>query len=90
MMQSPRLKLIEEKLNAALNPSFLEVIDDSAQHVGHAGAEFGAGHYTVKIAAEVFKEKSRIAAHREVYAVLGDMIPNEIHALRIEIVKEPT
>ncbi len=61
------------------------MIDDSAKHAGHAGAEGGAGHYSVIIAADCFNNLSRVAAHREIYHVLADLIPHEVHALRIVI-----
>lgn len=80
-----RIPLIEERLRAAFAPVMLEVIDDSAQHIGHAGSRDGAGHYTVVIAAACFDGLSRVDAHRKIYAVLADLIPREIHALRIDI-----
>jgi BolA protein len=78
-----RISLIRERLEKTFNPTTLEIIDDSAQHQGHVGAQNGAGHYTVIIAAEVFKGKSRIATHRMIYAALDELIPDEIHALKI-------
>lgn len=80
-----RLNLIRERLQNAFSPSMLEILDDSEKHKGHAGAENGAGHYTVIISAACFKNISRIEAHRKIYAVLDDLIPHEIHALKIKI-----
>lgn len=79
-----RIDLIEQKLQDAFNPLELEIIDDSAAHVGHAGAAGGAGHYTVIITAEAFSGKMPVKKHQMVYEVLGDMIGPEIHALRIQ------
>lgn len=76
-------ELIQESLQNAFTPTQLEVIDDSAKHKGHAGSRDGAGHYTVKIKAECFKNEARIDIHRKIYQVLGDLIPEKIHALRI-------
>lgn len=84
-MSKERLQLIESRLRTAFNPLVLQVEDDSARHAGHAGSAGGAGHYTVIIGADCFREQSRVAVHRAVYAVLKDMIPNEIHALRIQV-----
>lgn len=81
-----RVTLIQDRIQAAFNPRQLEVIDDSHKHIGHAGNAGGAGHYTLIISKEVFSGKSRVAMHREVYAVLNDLIPHEIHALNIKIV----
>lgn len=79
-------KQIYELLQNAFVPTQLEIVDDSAKHAGHAGNVNGAGHYTIVIAADCFKNKSRIAIHREIYAVLSDLIPSEIHALQIKLV----
>jgi BolA protein len=49
MNNDTRLERIRSALQAALAPTLLEVGDDSALHVGHAGAASGGGHYSVKI-----------------------------------------
>lgn len=85
MNNKTRTDIIREKLETAFQPSKLEVIDDSAQHVGHAGASTGAGHFTVKIKAGTFEGKSLVAAHQMVYQQLNDMIGPDIHALSINI-----
>lgn len=85
MTPDQRTAEIQKRLTENFSPSVLEVIDDSAKHIGHAGSQGGAGHYIVIIVADTFKNKSRTAAHREIYAVLGDLIPDEIHALQIKI-----
>jgi BolA protein len=79
-----RHDIIKQRLQNAFSPTHLEVHDDSEQHKGHAGSQGGAGHYTVIIAAECFKDKSRIAVHREIYHLLDDMVPDQIHALKIK------
>ena len=68
---------------APLAPSRLEVRDDSAQHVGHAGAAGGAGHFSVTIVSEQFLGKTRLARHRAVLECVGDLIPYPVHALAI-------
>ena len=80
-----RIEMIKQRLEEAFSPTFLEVIDDSEKHIGHAGASGGAGHYTVVIASLSFKNKTRLSVHREIYAVLSDLIPHEIHALKIKL-----
>jgi len=44
-----RVDKIRSHLNAALQPSELEITDDSHLHAGHAGAREGKGHYSVRI-----------------------------------------
>jgi BolA protein len=74
--------LLRERL-AALNPTRLEITDDSAAHAGHAGNQ-GGGHYFVMIESSHFSGKSTIIRHRLVYQAVGDLIPHAIHALSIQ------
>ncbi len=74
---------IQKKLHQALAPTFLEVMDEGEQHLGHA--KEGAGHFAVRIASPLFKNKPLIECHRLIYAALGDLMHNKIHALRIDI-----
>jgi len=78
-------EIIEEKLQAAFQPTQLEVIDDSAKHLGHAGARPGGQtHYTVKIVSTHFAGMSRVAKHRAVYAALDGLFEQGLHALAID------
>jgi BolA family transcriptional regulator, general stress-responsive regulator len=79
---------IEKKLHQALAPSFLEVIDEGDQHIGHA--EEGAGHFAVRISSPLFKNKPLVECHRLIYAALGNTMGSEIHALSIKILDEQT
>ena len=67
---------------ASLQPVSLELQDDSALHLGHAG-NTGGGHFTLKIVSSQFSQKSQIIRHRLVYQALTDLIPQQIHALSI-------
>jgi len=78
---------IEERMQqrlAALMPESLEILDESAQHVGHAGAQSGGGHYQLIIVSRLFSAKALPARHRMVYQALGSMMQQEIHALAIK------
>lgn len=75
------LDLLRERL-ATLEPTQLEIRDDSALHAGHAGNS-GGGHYSVTIESSHFAGKSTIIRHRLVYQAVGDLIPSGIHALSI-------
>ena len=69
---------------AVLAPESLEVKDDSAAHAGHAGAAPGGNtHWSVYIVARAFEGKATVARHRMVYAALGELMNNPIHALQI-------
>ncbi len=68
----------------ALAPERLELVDESAKHVGHAGARPGGNtHWRLTIVSAAFAGKSTVARHRLVYAALGDLMQNPIHALAI-------
>ncbi|HEX9207068.1 MAG TPA: BolA family protein, partial [Steroidobacteraceae bacterium] len=55
---------LEARLRAALQPSELEVIDDSHRHAGHAGAADGRGHFTVNLISERFAGLPVVRRHR--------------------------
>jgi BolA family transcriptional regulator, general stress-responsive regulator len=76
---------IEQKLRDALNPTLLEVIDDSHQHAGHMGARPGGEtHFTVKVVAIAFEGLNRVARQRLVYKILAEEMAGPVHALAIE------
>ena len=79
-----RIDRIRAALQAALQPTALEVVDDSHKHAGHEGARDGRGHFTVRVVSAVFAGKPPLARHRAVYAALGEMMQTDIHALAIE------
>ncbi len=78
---------LEASLREALSPTQLEVIDESAAHAGHAGANgLGHGtHFRVRIAAPAFVGQSRVAQHRLVYDALQKFTDAGLHALAIEV-----
>lgn len=77
--------LIRERLEQAFLPTHLEVIDESNQHIGHTGYQGGGRHFAIIIAAHCFKNMKRVEAHRRIYALFTDLMPEQIHALRITI-----
>lgn len=83
----PSAEAIHATLQAALSPALLEVIDESAAHAGHAGANgLGRGtHFRVRIGGTAFAGQSRVAQHRLVYDALRQFTDAGLHALAIEI-----
>ena len=73
---------LRERL-ADLRPVAFELHDDSAAHVGHAGAASGAGHFSLTIVSEAFCGVPRLKRHQTVMARVGDLLPFPIHALSI-------
>jgi BolA protein len=72
-----------ERLRTNLDAEHVALEDESARHASHPGAQSGAGHYRVLVVAARFAGLDALARHRAVYAAVGDMIPDEIHALSI-------
>lgn len=87
MNNQQRQQVIIERLTKKFAPQYIEVIDKSDEHIGHAGAQSGAGHFDLIIDKNCFNEKSTLAIHKAIYAVLNDLIPSEIHALSIQLRK---
>jgi len=86
MPAAPTAQQLEQRLRETLQPITLEVLDESAQHNGHAGAN-GTGwgtHFRVKITSHLFTGKSAVMRHRLVYDSLQDFIDQGLHALAIE------
>lgn len=78
---------MHEALAERLAPTALEVLDESHEHAGHAGANgtgFGT-HFRVRISSPLFTGKRRVAQHRLVYDALQDFLDQGVHALAIEV-----
>jgi BolA protein len=72
------------RLNSALSPTSIELIDDSEQHRGHGGYNpAGECHFTLRIESAAFAGKNRVQRQRMIYAALGDLMESRVHALSI-------
>ena len=77
---------------STLNPSMIDVTDDSAAHAGHAGARDHAErtgaidgtHFELTIVSSAFLGKTPVARHRMIYDLLGELMRTHIHALKID------
>ncbi|MBA3660523.1 MAG: BolA family transcriptional regulator [Gammaproteobacteria bacterium] len=78
-------ELIIKRLQEKFSPVLLDVIDESDKHIGHAGHQGGGRHFAIIISSESFIGLNRVDVHRKIYALFNDLIPDEIHALRIVI-----
>jgi BolA protein len=72
---------LERRLRARFDPTRLEIRDDSAKHVGHAGATSGGGHFRVTIVSAVFEGLSLLEQHRAVNDAVADLFGAKVHAL---------
>lgn len=79
-----RVEAIRQRLTSRLQPSQLDIVDESHLHAGHAGAASGAGHFSVTLVSSEFNGKSLIERHRLVYEAVDDLMQSEIHALSIQ------
>jgi BolA family transcriptional regulator, general stress-responsive regulator len=70
---------------SSLEPSLLEIQDESHLHQGHVGNR-GGGHFRIKIQSKSFEGKGLLVRHRMVYNLLADLIPTHIHALSIDAI----
>ena len=75
---------IEAKLRESLDACFVEVVDESHLHAGHAGARSGGGHFRATIVSDHFEGLSALAAQRLVYRALAAEMASEIHALSMK------
>lgn len=76
------------KLTDSLAPTRLEIVDESAQHLGHAGAHPDGGgetHFNVTIESAAFSGKNRVARQRLVYGILADELRERVHALSLKL-----
>lgn len=75
---------IRERLQRALAPAVLELIDESHLHAGHAGARSGRGHFRLRIVSSRFEGLNPVQRHRLIYDALDDLMQTDIHALCID------
>ena len=73
-----------KRLNSALSPSSISLVDDSEKHRGHGGYNpAGESHFSLDIESDAFAGKSRVERQRMVYKALGEMMLERVHALQI-------
>jgi BolA protein len=73
------------RLNSSLSPTRIELVDESEQHRGHGGYNpAGESHFTLTIESAAFAGKNRVERQRLVYAALGDLMRERVHALSIK------
>ena len=79
-------KNILSKLKKHLEPSFIEVIDESHLHANHnPDAKNGGTRFKIKIISNTFKDKSKIEKHRIVHEILDYELKNGVHALTLSL-----
>lgn len=75
---------MRRRLDSALSPTRLELVDDSEKHRGHGGYNpAGESHFSLVIESAAFAGQSRLQRQRMVYAALGELMDARVHALQI-------
>ena len=86
MSNGERKNRIEQVIKEHLNPSYLEVVDDSGSHKGHYSApDSGESHYNVTIISKYFLGMTRIEKERIVYKILNKEFKTGLHALSLKL-----
>lgn len=81
----PVVDIIRRKLEEALAPERLEIVDESHLHKGHAGHRpEGETHFRVTVVAGQFAGRSRVERQRLITAALKEEMGNPIHALSMK------
>ena len=71
-----------KRLHSALSPTRIDLVDDSQRHIGHGGYNpAGESHFSLAIESPAFSGKNRVERQRMVYAALGDLMRERVHAL---------
>jgi BolA protein len=76
---------IRDKLERALRPTRLDVVNESHLHAGHRNSPVtGESHFRVRIVSDAFTGKSRLQRHRLVNETLAAELKGKVHALALE------
>jgi BolA protein len=77
-----RKQRIHQQLNSELNPSVLEVEDESSKHHVPKDAET---HFKVTVVSEQFKTLTKLARHRQINKLLAEELNTGLHALSLHL-----
>ncbi len=73
---------LRQRIEDGCTPVHLAIDDETSHHAGHVGDRaHGGGHYTVLIVSHRFEGQTLVERHRRVYAAVGDLMKQEVHAL---------
>jgi BolA protein len=76
---------MREKLVEALQPTQLDIINESHLHAGHRNSPgTGESHFRVLVVSSAFTGKSRVDRHRLVNEALAAELKGGVHALAIK------
>lgn len=79
---------ITSKIKNAIPDAYVEVIDESHLHEGHAGNTMsGESHFKLIIKSDYLSAKPKVMAHKEIFSILEEEM-KLIHALSVQITKK--
>jgi BolA protein len=75
---------LREKLMVALEPTRLDIVNESELHAGHRSTPgTGESHFRIMIVSPKFSGATRVMRHRMVNDVIADELKERIHALAL-------
>ncbi len=75
---------MREKLMVALEPTRLDLINESEKHAGHRNSPgTGHSHFQLVIVSPAFAGRSRVERHRMVNEALAEELKGTVHALAV-------
>ena len=75
---------IRSRLETAVQPVLMDLLDEGHLHAGHEGAKDGRGHFRLRIVSDHFAGLAMLQRHRMVYELMGELMATDIHALSID------
>ncbi len=77
---------LKRRIEAALAPTRLELVDESALHAGHGGHNpAGESHFRAVVWTPAFEAMTRVERTRAVLSAAGDLVSaGRVHALSVE------
>lgn len=84
----PIASSMQRKLEAALKPVRLDIVDESYKHAGHSGNPSGdpnaETHFKVVVVSSEFGGKRLVQRHQMMYKLLDEELKAGVHALSME------
>jgi BolA protein len=75
---------LREKLMIALEPTRLDIVNESELHAGHRSSPgTGESHFRIMIVSPKFAGATRVTRHRMVNEAIADELQGRIHALAL-------
>lgn len=82
-------QLIASRVKARFNPSHYELINESEQHLSGRRDPQAETHFKLIMVSQTFSSLSQVQRHQEVYRLLGDLLPDKVHALSLHLFSPP-